>query len=161
VLKDVARETSKPLAAALCSRARDQHGMTERRALYFRLELVVLIYTAQSGLHRVEARQEFFLTDADDRSGPGRIDRAVLRSEWSRRDRPIGSFMPTTILGSTSARAPQDAGKGDCSGCACRFRLRNAAEIRVMTSPIGKGSMNVSAAFRKGFLYSSLYFATS
>jgi hypothetical protein len=33
----------------------------------------------------------------------------------------------------------QDAGKGDCSGCGCGFRLRTNAENSVMTSPIGKG----------------------
>ena len=33
----------------------------------------------------------------------------------------------------------QDSGKGDCSGCACGFRLRTNAENSVMTSPIGKG----------------------
>jgi hypothetical protein len=54
----------------------------------------------------------------------------------------------------------QDSGKGDCSGCGCGFRLRTNAEISVMTSPIGKGSMNVSTALKNGFLYSSLYFLT-
>ena len=52
----------------------------------------------------------------------------------------------------------QDAGKGDCAGCT--FLFRTAAEIRVMTSPIGKGSMNVIAALRNGLSYSSLYFFT-
>jgi hypothetical protein len=55
---------------------------------------------------------------------------------------------------------PQDAGKGDCSGCDCGFLLKTAAEISVTTRPIGKGSMNVIAAFSSGFLYSSLYFFT-
>ena len=54
----------------------------------------------------------------------------------------------------------QDSGKGDCSGCGCGFRLSTNAEISVMTSPIGKGSMNVSTALKNGFLYSSLYFLT-
>jgi len=54
----------------------------------------------------------------------------------------------------------QDAGEGDCSGCGCGFRLRTSAEMSVMTSPIGKGSMNVSTALKNGFLYSSLYFLT-
>jgi hypothetical protein len=53
-----------------------------------------------------------------------------------------------------------DAGKGDCSVCGCGFRLRTNAEISVMPSPIGKGSMNVNTALKNGFLYSSLYFLT-
>src|SRR5580704_10870747 len=51
----------------------------------------------------------------------------------------------------------QDSGKGDCSGCSCGFRLRTNAESSVMTSPIGKGLMNVNTALKNGFLYSSLY----
>jgi hypothetical protein len=51
-----------------------------------------------------------------------------------------------------------DAGKGDAAGCDCGFLLRTAAEISVMTSPIGKGSMNVIAALRSGLSYISLYF---
>src|SRR5215471_12464240 len=54
----------------------------------------------------------------------------------------------------------QDAGSGDCSDCGCAFLLRTNEEISVITSPIGKGSMNVRAALKRGFLYSSLYFLT-
>jgi hypothetical protein len=54
----------------------------------------------------------------------------------------------------------QDSGKGDCSGCSCGCRLRTNAESSVMTSPIGKGLMNVNTALKNGFLYSSLYLLT-
>src|SRR5882724_2608583 len=72
--------------------------------------------------------------------------------------------MPTTTLGEEGADSPEqiqwDAGKGDCAGCDCGFLLRTAAEISVMASPIGKGSMNVIAALRSGLSSISLYFFT-
>jgi hypothetical protein len=34
-----------------------------------------------------------------------------------------------------------DAGEGNCAGCDCAFFLRTAAEISVMTNPIGRGSL--------------------
>jgi hypothetical protein len=40
----------------------------------------------------------------------------------------------------SSLQQVQDAGKGDCA-----FFLSTAAEISVITSPIGKGSMKVAA----------------
>ena len=74
----------------------------------------------------------------------------------------IGGLL-TSASNDPRAKPPerlQDVGKGDCSGCSCGFRLRTNAEISVMTSPIGKGSMNVNTALKNGFLYSSLYFRT-
>src|SRR5580658_1960519 len=65
------------------------------------------------------------------------------------------------VQGEGSREPLQDVGKGDRSGCDEGLRLRTNAEISVMTSPIGKGSINVSTALKSGFLYSSLYFATS
>jgi len=59
----------------------------------------------------------------------------------------------------TRAKRPeqaQDAGNGDCAGCDGGFLLRTAAESSVMTSPTGKGSMNVIAALKSGFSYCSL-----
>jgi hypothetical protein len=52
----------------------------------------------------------------------------------------------------------QDAGKGDGAGCDCAFFLRTAAEISVMASPIGKGSMKVISELKSGFSYCSLNF---
>jgi len=62
---------------------------------------------------------------------------------------------------SFSADFQEDAGKGDCAGCDCGFFLKTAAEIKVITKPIGKGSMNVISALKKGLSYSSLYFFSS
>ena len=56
-----------------------------------------------------------------------------------------GLRVPTTTLGGGRRNKLQDSGKGDCSGCGCGFRLRTNAENSVMTSPIGKGSTNVSS----------------
>lgn len=62
-----------------------------------------------------------------------------------------------------SAKTPQQVqqvGNGDCAGCDCGFFFSTPAEIGVITSPIGKGSMKVIAAFRNGSPYSSLYFGS-
>src|SRR5208337_1400524 len=68
--------------------------------------------------------------------------------------------MPMTAAAAKRPERLQDARKGDRSGSDRGFRLKTNAEISVITSPIGKGSMNVSAALKSGFLYSSLYFLT-
>jgi hypothetical protein len=52
----------------------------------------------------------------------------------------------------------QDAGKGDAAGRDCAFFLRTAAEISVMASPTGKGSMKVNSELMSGFLNCSLRF---
>ena len=57
--------------------------------------------------------------------------------------------------GETRSEIQQEAAKDDC-GVDAFFR-RIAAEISVINSPIGKGSMNVIAPLISGFLYSSLY----
>jgi hypothetical protein len=49
-----------------------------------------------------------------------------------------------------------DAGKG--ASCDCGFLLSTAAEISVMTSPTGKGSINVIARLERGFSSGSMYF---
>src|SRR5882672_5328221 len=59
------------------------------------------------------------------------------------------------------ARVQDDAGNGACADCDCPLFLRTAAEINVITSPIGNGSRNVIAALNSGFWYSSLYLFSS
>jgi hypothetical protein len=51
-----------------------------------------------------------------------------------------------------------DAVKSDCASCDCTFLFRTAAEIRVMTSPIGRDSRNVIAALINGVLVPLLVF---
>ena len=74
-------------------------------------------------------------------------------------NRPIRGLLMNANDDARAKRPEQvrDAGKGDCAGGDCGFLLRTAAETSVMTSPIGKGSMNVIAALKSGFSYSSLY----
>ena len=90
----------------------------------------------------------------------------MASSRQTRQHRRIrGLFMNANDKrGEEGADSPEliqwDAGKGDAAGCDCGFLLRTAAEISVMTSPIGKGSMNVIAALRSGLSYISLYFFT-
>jgi hypothetical protein len=86
----------------------------------------------------------------------------MASSRQTRQNRRIrGLFMNTTTRGEDGADSPEQiqwgAGQGDAAGCDCGFLLRTAAEISVMTSPIGKGSTNVIAALRSGLSYISLY----
>ena len=92
-----------------------------------------------------------------------RHDAKVNKTGPTKTGRSAIGGLVTSANGDLRAKPPeqlQDSGKGDCSGCGCGFRLSTNAEISVMTSPIGKGSMNVSTALKNGFLYSSLYFLT-
>jgi len=67
--------------------------------------------------------------------------RTVTKPPYKDRRSAIGGLL-MSANDDPRAKPPeqlQDAGKGDCSRCGCGFRLRNNAEISVMTRPIGNG----------------------